>query len=144
MNINIAHNKLGHVNLNLVKNTLHQADILSTGVAQQCAPCLLYKAKVKAIPKYATQATYPGERLHVDLTGPYARNKIKDQYWIKFKDQFSKMSWDVFSPTKDTIPYHLETRLLYFQKINKPIKYLRCDNAGGQGATMKEMSICYI
>ena len=79
----------------------------------------------------------------MDLSGPYTKNRIKEQYWIKFKDQYSKMSWDVFSPTKDTIPYHLESKLIYFTKINRPIKYLRCDNAGEQGDTIKELCEAY-
>jgi hypothetical protein len=31
MNINVAHNELGLVNINLVNSTLHHAGILSTG-----------------------------------------------------------------------------------------------------------------
>ena len=116
IDINTAHNKMAHADINLVRNTLQREGILPTGRTIPCAPCMLFKAKAKPIAKIATQATYPGERLHMDLSGPYTKNRIKEQYWIKFKDQYSKMSWDVFSPTKDTVPYHLESKLIYFTK----------------------------
>ena len=133
MDINIAHARMAHANEEVLRKTLMQANIKPTGNLLSCGPCKLHKAKMKAIPKSASSALHSGERLHMDLSGPYHGTITKDVYWVKFKDQFSKMNWNIFCKAKSSVPSILEQKLKQFAALNIRIRYLRCDNAGEHG-----------
>jgi hypothetical protein len=46
------------------------------------------------------RATYPGERIHMDVSGPFPNTLGGHKYLVMFKDQYSGMAWNVFIPSK--------------------------------------------
>ena len=56
---------------------------LVSGIMTACAGCAAAKAKARAVPKTTQEkSTVPGERLFVDITGPYAKSAVSNQYWL--------------------------------------------------------------
>ena len=93
LDINIAHDRMGHMNEKDLHSTMKQHGIVLTGKLQPCSACLLYKSRIKNISKLSfTQATMPGERIFMDTRGPHEQTLGRHYYWNKICDQYSKMS----------------------------------------------------
>ncbi len=60
-----------------------------------CEGCaLVVKAKAKSVPKMAmSKATQPGERLCTDISGPYKKSILGNDYWILVVDDYTGKSW---------------------------------------------------
>jgi hypothetical protein len=143
MDINVAHARMAHANEVVLRKTLMKAGILATGTLQSCAPCNLYKAKAKTVPKSATKAQFRGQRIHMDLSGPYNTTVTGDTYWVKFKDHYSKMSWNVFCKSKAMVPSILDQKLKQFTALDIHVINLRCDNAGEHGDKLRKVCESY-
>jgi transposase InsO family protein len=79
------------------------------------------------------KATYPGERIHMDVAGPFPNTLGAHRYWVIFKDQYSGMAWNVFIPSRTKVYEVTKDKLYYFAGSKKKIKYFRCDNAAEYG-----------
>jgi len=98
-----------------------------TGKLKPCDACALHKAKQRPVPKVTTiQASQAGERLYMNTSGPFPYTLGGHQYWLKFKDQYSGMSWNDFLKKQSEIPDKVEHRLRQFQLQNVHIQHLRC------------------
>jgi hypothetical protein len=54
-----------------------------------------WKGHNKAVSNVATNpATYPGQRLHIDASGPLPLPMGRKEYWLKIRDELSGFSWD--------------------------------------------------
>ena len=124
MDINIAHARMAHANEGIIRKTLMASGIQVTGTLQACGPCSLYKAKAKVLPKSASQAQFRGQRLHLDLSGPYSTTVTGDTYWVKIKDNYSKMSWNIFCKAKHFVPSILDQKLHQLSALHIPVKFL--------------------
>jgi hypothetical protein len=73
LDINIAHGLLGHPDTRSVTAMATKHGWTFTGTVKPCGSCALAKARNKAIPKSTsmTKAKTPGERLFLDIAGPY-------------------------------------------------------------------------
>jgi hypothetical protein len=112
-----------------------------TGTLTQCSSCALYKAKARPVAKVTSSpATRPGERLFMDTSGPFPMTLVGNLYWIKFKDQYSGMSWNAFTKKKFELPIQLGQRLARLKIKGINVQSLRYDNAGEHGDEVK--SIC--
>jgi transposase InsO family protein len=131
LDINIAHDRMCHINEQDLKTTMKQFGIELTGNMNPCPACLLYKSKIKNIPKLSTtQATKSGERIFMDTSGPFTKSLGGNYYWHKICDQYTTMSWDKFMKAKNEVPEIVEKFIEMCKGINKSIEYIRCDNAG--------------
>ena len=102
-----------------------------TGAVKPCGSCALAKARAKAIPKSTmTKAKTPGERLFLDISGPYSDSLNQNKYWLRIVDDCTRYSWDCFLPRKSGIQVPLLKLVVMNKAAGKPCKYLRCDNAG--------------
>ncbi|KAI2489964.1 PIF1-like helicase [Fragilaria crotonensis] len=73
LDINIAHGLLGHPDTRTVTAMATKHGWTLTGTVKPCGSCALAKARAKAIPKSTmTKAKTPGERLFLDISGPYS------------------------------------------------------------------------
>jgi hypothetical protein len=55
-----------------------------------------WKAQNKPVNKEAINpATYAGEILHIDASGPLPLPMGRKEFWLKIKDEFSGYSWDI-------------------------------------------------
>ena len=131
MDINVAHGLLGHPDTRMVKEMARTQDWTLTGTVKPCGSCALAKARAKAIPKSTlTKATKPGERLFLDISGPFSDSLNQNKYWLRIVDDFSRFAWDCFMPRKSGIQGPLDRLLSANRAADKPCVYLRCDNAG--------------
>ena len=104
LDINIAHGLLGHSDTKTVTAMAKEHDWTLTGTVQRCGSCALAKARAKAVPKSTmTKATKPGERLFLDISGPYLDSLNQNKYLLKIVDDYTRYSWDCFLPRKSGI-----------------------------------------
>ena len=88
LDINSAHDIYGHIGEAALHSTLKAVGINASGSLKTCEGCSLAKAKAKPVSKLSTvKATDPGERLCVDISGPYKKSIIGSTYWILVVDQ---------------------------------------------------------
>ena len=131
ININDAHQKFGHINERLLRSSMGKYGYKVFGTFVPCHACMLFKAKRRAVAKLTLiVATRPGERIHIDTSGPFPSTLGGHQYWVKIKDQFSGMSWNSFVKQKSEVSNVLLRKLRVFKGIGIQVSYLRCDNAG--------------
>jgi hypothetical protein len=101
LDINEAHQKFGHMSERMLQLTAKRNNIVLTGKIQPCPACLLYKATQRPVKKTTLmKAANPGERKHMDVSGPFPNTLGGHKYWVMFKDQFSGMAWNGFIPSK--------------------------------------------
>ena len=144
LDVNVAHGLLGHPDTRTVRAMAAKHDWALTGTVQPCGSCALAKARAKAVPKSTlTKAKVPGERLFLDISGPYADSLNQNKYWLRIVDDFSKFSWDCFLPKKSGIQIPLEKLLKANKAADKACKYLRCDNAGENESYVQELCVEY-
>ncbi|KAI2508276.1 PIF1-like helicase [Fragilaria crotonensis] len=140
LDINIAHGLLGHPDTRTVKAMAVRQNWTLTGTVQPCGSCALAKARAKAVPKTTmTKAKLPGERLFLDISGPFSDSLNSNRYWLRIVDDNTRFCWDSFLPRKSGIHVPLEALLIANKAAGKPCKYLRCDNAGENEAYVQKL-----
>ena len=87
---------MAHAHEPVIRQTMHKGGIKLTGTLMACGPCNLWKAQRKRLPKVSHPGYYPGERMFMDSSGPYAPTLGGNTTWIKFRDHHTKMNWNVF------------------------------------------------
>jgi hypothetical protein len=88
LDINEAHDRMGDFGESMLRDTNADAGVTLTGTLKACDGCLRAKAKRKAILKVsATTATEPGERICVDISGPYSPSIRGSIYWGNMVDE---------------------------------------------------------
>ena len=131
MDINEAHQKFGHATERVVREVLKALKIIPTGKMSVCDGCARAKATQKRTNKITkVTADKPGERLYMDTSGPYSETVMGSRYWFKFVDDKTRKSWDFYGARKNVITKFLKDILDKLKTSIKPVKYLRCDNAG--------------
>jgi hypothetical protein len=104
LDINEPHQKFGHMSERMLQLTAKRDNIVLTGKLQPCPACLMYKEPQRPVKKTTLmKATYPGERIHMDVSGPIPNTLGEHKYWVMFKDQYSGMDWNVFIPSKTKV-----------------------------------------
>ncbi len=104
IDINEAHQKFRHLNEKVLKSSLAHYGYHATGSFVPCHACMMYKAQQKSVNKITTMmVTKPGERLHIDTSGPFPTTLGGNKYWIKIKDQYSGMSWNTFVKERSSV-----------------------------------------
>jgi hypothetical protein len=132
MDINEAHDKLGHKGEVLLKKTLKHHSIKVTGELQSCEGCCLAKAKQKSVSKTTNiRAKSPGERLFVDMSGPFTATILGSRYQIQVVDDATRKGFIGFVKKRSDLSQWLEENVLSkLEGMQKQTKYLRADNAG--------------
>jgi hypothetical protein len=120
MDINEAHHDMGHMGEAALRKFLNHHNIKATGKFQNCISCMKWKGQNKAASKVATNtATYPGQRLYIDASGPLPLPMGRKEYWLKIRDEFKQLQW--------------------MKAMGIRVKTVRCDNAKEQMAPLKDM-----
>ena len=66
-------------------------NIILTGTKRTCNTCAYAKAKSRAVPKKTyNRSMKRGERLFVDISGPYKKSLVGSKYWVLIIDDFTK------------------------------------------------------
>jgi transposase InsO family protein len=131
MDINEAHQRLGHVGESVLRSTMRTHNITLTGTMIPCDACMLYKATQRPTRKITSiTAQHPGDRMYVDTSGPFPRTLGGNHYWVKFCDQFSGMSWNIFIKERSMVFQVVKTKILQMKGQGIKINHMRLDNAG--------------
>ena len=103
--LQVWHRRLGHLNGQSVK-------LLASGLATEiaisrtpggkptCPPCLVGKQKEQIRRTPQNRASRPLELIHSDMGGPLPISLGGNRFFIIFVDDFSRMTWIFFMPTK--------------------------------------------
>jgi hypothetical protein len=141
MDINEAHEKLGHPSENTVKVTLQYWGYKSTGNLDPCDGCLKEKARATDVSHKPTsnETTEPGRRLFLDTARPFETSAGGTKYDTHLVDQAARFGWVTHITKKNEVCAMLDTHLTYLHKNGFAIKYLRCDNAGEHQKKLKKV-----
>ena len=140
MDINEAHKKFGHASEKVVRKALMAQGITPAGKMSVCDGCARAKATQKRTNKVTkVAADKAGERLFMDTSGPYTETVGGSRYWFKFVDDKTRKSWDFYGARKNAITKFLRDILDKLKASGKPVKYLRCDNAGEHMSELRKI-----
>jgi hypothetical protein len=140
MDINEAHFKMAHMGEVALRKLLNHHNIKASGKFEHCISCMKWKAQNKKVSKVAAnRANYPGERLHIDASGPLPLPMGRKEYGLKIRDEYSGYSWDYFMSEKSSTTTILKRQLQWIKASGMRVKTVRCDNAKEQMAPLKDM-----
>ena len=104
MNINDIHDKFGHIGETVLRKTIKHLGYSITGTLKSCDACRMAKAKAKGVKKQTeTRSTIPGERMYIDISGPFSVSLGGSKYWMQAVDDATRMGFIYFMKTKDEI-----------------------------------------
>lgn len=137
-----AHKLLAHADIKSVKATAKARGWkLTTHTMPLCGACALAKARNKSVSKQLTpKAEKVGERLFLDLSGPYQNNQTTSKYWLLIVDDMSGMAWTSFMQNKSQAGKRIESHLRQLKAAGKATKYVRTDNGSELVKSVKELS----
>ena len=131
VNWNVAHESLGHISEEHIRKLAKMRNWQLTGTLRPCAACAYAKSQQAKVSKTTkTRAEKQGERLFVDIGGPYTGTPRNSKFWLMVVDDFSRKKWSYYLKSKDDIAKPLKTLLDKIKGNGWPCKYIRCDNAG--------------
>jgi hypothetical protein len=99
--VNEAHPKSGHMSEKNLQLTARRDNFVLAG-RYNLVQHVYYIRQLRDQSRRQTlmKANYPGERIHMDVAGPFPNTLGGHRYWVMFKDQYSGMAWNVFIPSK--------------------------------------------
>jgi hypothetical protein len=131
IDINDAHELFGHISDGPLKTLLRERNYVIIGDRRSCEACAYAKAKAKGVSKSPSKpADTKGERLFIDISGPYKKTVKGNQFWVLVVDDKTRKAWSAFVPRKTDARKVFEQLVLRLKGANITVKYLRCDNAG--------------
>ena len=87
LNINDIHDKFGHVGETVLRRTIKHLGYTVTGTLKCCDACKMAKARAKGVKKQTERrSTIPGERMYVDISGPFSTSLGGSRYWLEAVD----------------------------------------------------------
>ena len=96
------HDKLGHPNHKVVKNTAAHFGITVKDQKHKCHYCALAKHKVTPISKSVIiKSRYRCERINIDISSVSTTSFGGSKYWLFIQDDYTDFLWSYrkFSPT---------------------------------------------
>ena len=135
MSVAQAHECLGHCNEDAVHKTAkHLGWELKPGAMPVCVACAEAKAKQKNVPKSSEHkpATEVNERIFLDISTVKAPDgeTLTKKNWRIMVDKRTNLKFLDFFDTKNGMVEPTCAQLNKWKLAGKPIKYIRCDNAG--------------
>ena len=64
-----------------------------------------------------TRATEPGERLFVDISGPYGLSPRGNRYWVMVVDDFTRKKWSFYIKSKDKVAEPIDPLIIKLKGI---------------------------
>ena len=140
IDINDAHELYGHASEGPLREILKQRNYVVVGSRKTCEACAYAKAKAKAVGKTTrVKASQKGERLFIDISGPYKKSLVSSQYWVLIVDDKTCKAWSFFVKQKKDIKKVTETLIQLLKGAHVFTKYMRCDNPGENTKQLKEV-----
>ena len=140
IDINEAHELYGHVSEGPLRDILAKRNYVVTGSRTACEACAFAKAKAKGVSKVTKElAKEKGERLYIDLSGPYKNTVSKNKYWILIVDDKTRKAWSFFVPNKGDMKKVTSSLINILKGAKVVVKYIRCDNGGENVSGLKDV-----
>ena len=132
IDINAAHEMLGHISMASVRKTASMLGWKLTGKENPCENCARAKSKQASVPKESKNpSTKPCERLCIDISSIRNSSFGGSKYWLLIVDEATDYSWSEFLSYKSDLGDRL---IKLIKEINatedRKVKFIRCDNAG--------------
>ena len=125
MEINEAHDKMAHIGEEALRKTMQMYGVKLHGQLLPCDACMRAKARAKNLRKTTENpATFAGERLFLDATGPFEPTIGGSRFDAKIVDQFSRKTWSCYMKTKDQIADLFKKHIDALKGMGKTVKYL--------------------
>jgi transposase InsO family protein len=141
LNINDIHDKLGHVGETVLRKTMKHLGYTVTGTLKSCDACRMAKARAKGVKKQTeTRSTIPGERMYIDITGPFSTSLGGSKYWVQVVDDATRMGFTYFMKKRDDIRQKLDQLMHQVKTLQHSILIIRCDNAGENTKHIQEFA----
>ncbi|KAG6438777.1 hypothetical protein O3G_MSEX000215 [Manduca sexta] len=132
-NLKQWHAKLGHQDINQVKNVLTRQGVRfeEKGEEETCVSCLRGKQHKFPFPLSQNRATKPGEIIHIDIGGPVEETSLGGaKFFLLLKDDFTKYRKVYFLKNKSE---SIECLKLFLKQTQvnpgHKINFIRSDNA---------------
>ena len=128
---NTAHSILGHIGKSSLEKTVKNIGWKLSGHLSTCESCAKAKAIAKGVSKTGSEIEQkPGDRMYVDISGPYPTTVGGSKYWVMAVDGHSRMKFSGFITRKSEIAKFVEGILGKMKTFGHKVKLIRCDNAG--------------
>ena len=102
-----------------------------TGELLPCQGCMISKSKQKNVNKVtACKAEKAGERLFVDISGPFKPTLKGNKYWMRIVDDYSRFKTSKFIKYKNQLKEELCNHIKILNKNDKKVKHVRLYNDG--------------
>jgi hypothetical protein len=125
MDVDEAHEKYAHMGERMLRKTMGKFGYELTGVMKACDGCMQAKAKSKAVNKVTkTESTCPGERLFLDISGPFAPSVGGSRYDVKLVDQASRKTWGGKIKRKLQVPAQVKQKVDELNAMGKDSQVL--------------------
>jgi len=122
--INLWHRRLGHFNINNIKNKL-----LKLNIHYKCPICSNSKLRNLPHKKTKNKSKYIFELIYMDLVGPITESIHNNKYFISILDDFSRFGWVIFIQNKsDTFDHFYKWVMMIENTFKKTITHVRTDN----------------
>jgi len=122
--INLWHRRLGHYNINSLKNKL-----LKINIKLKCPICSSSKLRDFPHRKSKNKSRHAFELIHMDLVGPTDESIHNNKYFISILDDFYRFGWVIFIQNKsDTFEKFYQWNKMIENTFNKTISSIRTDN----------------
>lgn len=129
--INIAHQRLGHINEKQLCLTYANTNIKLTRKLDKCESCMISKAKRKPIKNITgTHLEIPGERIFLDSIGPFGTAIDGIKYWTQAVDNASRIGFCYFMKKRSEIGTGFKKLIVGMKPYGHTINKVRCNNAG--------------
>ena len=130
--LQLLHERMGHQSKQHVRNIAEREFNMKLQLdSELCEGCIYGKAQrkpFKSRDKY--RATVPGELIHSDVCGPWVPSGQKKEYFVLFKDDYTRFRQIYFIQKKSEVPEKLCQFILEAKAQGHVIKQLRSDGGG--------------
>jgi len=134
------HDMLGHAGEYASRLTANYYSWKTTGKLSRCESCGLSKARQSPIPnKVIARSKIPGERLFIDISSVKSKSLGGLKFWLLIIDDATDFCWSFFLKKKGDLSKIVRELINDLKaKIQKTVKYIRCDNAGENKSLEKD------
>lgn len=136
VDVNIAHKRLGHINMDYVRQVAKEQlglSILPSSKPALCEGCMIGKStKLSVPPKSSSRAPAPGVLLHADVCGDFSTISIsRCAYFLIIVDDFSRSTFLFPLVNKSDATSRIVNTIEYIKtSIGTSVKVLRTDRGG--------------
>ena len=134
----IWHNRLGHVGLSTVQDTIRKGSVkglaleVKAGSSSRCEWCLEGKQTRLSLRERSNEATRAGDIIHSDVCGPMPVSSTSGKrYFVTFIDAWSHFKYvSLLARKSEVLQKFKESKAMFERKFDCTVKNVYSDNGG--------------